>query len=140
MLLSRLPLVRLFQALLGLMAPEYFDKLVPCLEAGEGPRPGGPSLWSARCLPGPDRLPLSAVCNEIDQWPAPVPGQTLNLPVLGVVLQVRCWGMVAAEPSDGWPTLTHLSTSLASQVHIPARVDKPDCSPGEQQGKEVSSS
>ncbi|XP_004610831.1 protein DENND6B isoform X5 [Sorex araneus] len=80
-LLSRLPLVRLFQTLLGLMAPEYFDKLAPCLEA---------------------------VCNEIDQWPAPIPGQTLNLPVLGVVLQVR----------------------------IPSRADKPECSPPEQQGHE----
>lgn len=30
-----------------------------------------------------------AVCKEIDQWPSPVPGQTLNLPVMGVVLQVR---------------------------------------------------
>nr|XP_025138408.1 protein DENND6B isoform X8 [Bubalus bubalis] len=61
-LLSRLPFVRLFQALLGLVAPEFFDKLAPCLEA---------------------------VCNEIDQWPAPAPGQTLSLPVMGVVLQVH---------------------------------------------------
>ncbi|XP_047406481.1 protein DENND6B isoform X2 [Sciurus carolinensis] len=61
-LVSRLPFVRLFQSLLSLIAPEYFDKLAPCLEA---------------------------VCNEIDQWPAPVPGQTLNLPVMGVVIQVR---------------------------------------------------
>ncbi|XP_027631135.1 protein DENND6B isoform X2 [Tupaia chinensis] len=61
-LVSRLPFVRLFQALLSLIAPEYFDKLAPCLEA---------------------------VCNEIDQWPAPLPGQTLNLPVMGVVIQVR---------------------------------------------------
>ncbi|XP_058164995.1 protein DENND6B isoform X11 [Dasypus novemcinctus] len=61
-LVSRLPFVRLFQALLTLIAPEYFDKLAPCLEA---------------------------VCSEIDQWPAPAPGQTLNLPVMGVVVQVR---------------------------------------------------
>lgn len=32
---------------------------------------------------------VPAVCNEIDQWPPPVPGQTLNLPVMGVVIQVR---------------------------------------------------
>nr|XP_034373122.1 protein DENND6B isoform X3 [Arvicanthis niloticus] len=61
-LVSRLPFVRLFQSLLSLIAPEYFEKLAPCLEA---------------------------VCNEIDQWPAPVPGQTLNLPIMGVVIQVR---------------------------------------------------
>ncbi|KAM5332698.1 protein DENND6B isoform 2-T2 [Glossophaga mutica] len=80
-LVSRLPFVRLFQALLSLVAPEYFDKLAPCLEA---------------------------VCNEIDQWPAPVPGQTLNLPVVGVVLQ----------------------------VHIPSRADKPESSPLKQCGQE----
>ncbi|XP_035280338.1 protein DENND6B [Anguilla anguilla] len=61
-LVSRLPYVNLFQSLLKLVAPEYFEKLEPCLEA---------------------------VCNEIDQWPSPVPGQTLNLPIMGVVMQVR---------------------------------------------------
>ncbi|XP_012504221.1 PREDICTED: protein DENND6B isoform X2 [Propithecus coquereli] len=80
-LVSRLPFVRLFQALLSLMAPEYFDKLAPCLEA---------------------------VCSEIDQWPAPVPGQTLNLPVMGVVVQVR----------------------------VPSRVDKPESSPPQQRDQE----
>ncbi|XP_032348487.1 protein DENND6B isoform X2 [Camelus ferus] len=80
-LVSRLPFVRLFQALLSLIAPEYFDKLVPCLEA---------------------------VCSEIDQWPDPMPGQTLNLPVMGVVLQ----------------------------VHIPSRADKPESSPPKQCGHE----
>nr|XP_060632286.1 protein DENND6B-like isoform X2 [Anolis sagrei ordinatus] len=73
-LVSRLPYVNLFQSLLQLIAPEYFDKLEPCLEA---------------------------VCSEIDQWPPPVPGQTLNLPVMGVVIQVR----------------------------IPSKVERPDASP-----------
>ncbi|XP_078064205.1 protein DENND6B-like [Mustelus asterias] len=60
-LISRLPFVNLFHSLLQLVAPEYFEKLEPCLEA---------------------------VCNEIDQWPAPVPGNMLSLPVMGVVIQV----------------------------------------------------
>ncbi|XP_042649074.1 protein DENND6B isoform X1 [Tyto alba] len=80
-LVSRLPYVNLFQSLLQLIAPEYFDKLEPCLEA---------------------------VCNEIDQWPPPVPGQTLNLPVMGVVIQVG----------------------------IPSRVDKPGSSPVKQFNQE----
>ncbi|XP_026512172.1 protein DENND6B isoform X3 [Terrapene carolina triunguis] len=80
-LVSRLPYVNLFQSLLQLIAPEYFDKLEPCLEA---------------------------VCNEIDQWPPPVPGQTLNLPVMGIVIQVR----------------------------IPSRVDKPGSSPLKQFNQE----
>uniref|UniRef100_A0A673M817 Protein DENND6B-like n=1 Tax=Sinocyclocheilus rhinocerous TaxID=307959 RepID=A0A673M817_9TELE len=57
---SRLPFVNLFHSLLKVIAPEYFEKQEPCLET---------------------------VCNEIEQWPAPVPGQTLNLPVIGVVMQ-----------------------------------------------------
>lgn len=61
-LMSKLPYVHLFQTLLQIIAPEYFEKLEPCLEA---------------------------VCNELDQWPFAVPGLTLNLPVMGVVLQVR---------------------------------------------------
>ncbi|XP_036373990.1 protein DENND6B isoform X2 [Megalops cyprinoides] len=80
-LVSRLPYVNLFQSLLKLIAPEYFEKLEPCLEA---------------------------VCNEIDQWPAPVPGLTLNLPVMGVVMQVR----------------------------IPSKYDKPGGSPLKQSHKE----
>ncbi|XP_068611241.1 protein DENND6B [Brachionichthys hirsutus] len=61
-LVSRLPYVQLFHSLLQIVAPEFFDKLEPFLET---------------------------VCNEIDQWPPPVPGQTLSLPVMGVVLQIR---------------------------------------------------
>uniref|UniRef100_A0A1A8HG48 DENN/MADD domain containing 6B n=1 Tax=Nothobranchius korthausae TaxID=1143690 RepID=A0A1A8HG48_9TELE len=61
-LVSKLPYTHLFHSLLQIIAPEYFEKLEPCLET---------------------------VCNEIDQWPAPMPGQMLNLPVLGVILQVR---------------------------------------------------
>uniref|UniRef100_A0A8C5RVU3 DENN domain containing 6B n=1 Tax=Laticauda laticaudata TaxID=8630 RepID=A0A8C5RVU3_LATLA len=73
-LVTRLPYVTLFHSLLRLVAPEYFEKLDPGLEA---------------------------VCRQIDQWPPPVPGQTLNLPVMGVVIQVR----------------------------IPSQVDKPDSCP-----------
>jgi hypothetical protein len=33
-------------------------------------------------------------CHNIDQWPAPTPGETLNLPLLGSVLQVSdCLGI-----------------------------------------------
>ncbi|XP_035003739.1 protein DENND6B isoform X2 [Hippoglossus stenolepis] len=59
-LVSRLPYTHLFHSLLQIIAPEFFEKLEPCLEA---------------------------VCNEIDQWPSPTPGLTLNLPVMGVALQ-----------------------------------------------------
>uniref|UniRef100_A0A7N6AID8 UDENN domain-containing protein n=1 Tax=Anabas testudineus TaxID=64144 RepID=A0A7N6AID8_ANATE len=61
-LVSRLPYTHLFHSLLQIIAPEFFEKQEPCLEA---------------------------VCNEIDQWASPVPGLTLNLPLMGAVLQVR---------------------------------------------------
>ncbi|KAM6986064.1 protein DENND6B [Aplochiton taeniatus] len=61
-LVSRLPYVHFFHTILHSVAPEYFEKFEPCLEA---------------------------VCNQIDQWPPPVPGMTLNLPVMGTVFQVR---------------------------------------------------
>ncbi|KAM8909088.1 protein DENND6B isoform 1-T1 [Spinachia spinachia] len=80
-LVSRLPYTHLFHSLLQIIAPEFFEKLEPCLEA---------------------------VCNGIDQWPSPVPGLTLNLPVMGVVLQVR----------------------------IPSKTDKPGGSPVRQTAKE----
>uniref|UniRef100_A0A674MK52 DENN/MADD domain containing 6B n=1 Tax=Takifugu rubripes TaxID=31033 RepID=A0A674MK52_TAKRU len=82
-LVSRLPYVHLFHSLLQIIAPEFFEKLEPCLET---------------------------VCNEIDQWPPPVPGLTLNLPVMGVVLQIR----------------------------IPSKTDKPGGSPVRQKALEVS--
>ncbi|KAG8440124.1 hypothetical protein GDO86_006062 [Hymenochirus boettgeri] len=61
-LLSSLPYSNLFHMILQLIAPEYFNKLDPCLEA---------------------------VCNQIDRWPLPEPGILLSLPIMGLVLQVR---------------------------------------------------
>ncbi|KAG8576624.1 hypothetical protein GDO81_009912 [Engystomops pustulosus] len=61
-LLSSLPYTNLFHTLLQLIAPEYFNKLEPCLEA---------------------------VCNQIDRWPFPEPGHLLSLPIMGLVLQVK---------------------------------------------------
>uniref|UniRef100_A0A8C5FJ27 DENN/MADD domain containing 6Aa n=1 Tax=Gadus morhua TaxID=8049 RepID=A0A8C5FJ27_GADMO len=60
-LISRLPYVTFFHSLLKILAPEYFDKLEPCLEAA---------------------------CNDIDRWPTPHPGRVLSLPIMGVVIKV----------------------------------------------------
>ncbi|KAK3103615.1 hypothetical protein FSP39_020536 [Pinctada imbricata] len=61
-LISKLPFVALFSQLVGIIAPEYFDNGEPSLEAA---------------------------CHDIDQWPSPVAGETVNLPIFGTVLQVR---------------------------------------------------
>ncbi|KAJ8301413.1 hypothetical protein KUTeg_020400 [Tegillarca granosa] len=61
-LISRLPFIALFTQLVSIVAPEYFDNGEPSLEAA---------------------------CHDIDQWPPPIPGDTVNLPIFGTVLQVR---------------------------------------------------
>nr|SVE86647.1 EOG090X031T [Daphnia similis]SVE87274.1 EOG090X031T [Daphnia similis] len=79
-IVTRLPFVELFQELMAVIAPEFFDKGSICLE-------------------------ISA--KEIDQWPRPVPGIVLNLPLLGTLFQVRIPSFsAAASPS--------FSTSLAA--------------------------
>uniref|UniRef100_A0A8D0CJS6 DENN/MADD domain containing 6Aa n=1 Tax=Scleropages formosus TaxID=113540 RepID=A0A8D0CJS6_SCLFO len=60
-LISKLPYVTFFHSLLKLIAPEYFEKQEPCLEAA---------------------------CNDIDRWPAPCPSRVLTLPIMGVVMKV----------------------------------------------------
>ncbi|KAM8930255.1 protein DENND6A [Pelodytes ibericus] len=61
-LISKLPYVNFFHTVLKQIAPEYFERSEPCLEAA---------------------------CNDIDRWAEPVPGKILNLPIMGVVIKVR---------------------------------------------------
>ncbi|KAL1265079.1 hypothetical protein QQF64_003106, partial [Cirrhinus molitorella] len=81
-LISKLPYVTFFHSLLKLIAPEYFEKQEPCLEAA---------------------------CNDIDRWPTPCPGKILTLPIMGVVMKLRiptCYDkpgtsqLVQSAPSD----------------------------------------
>ncbi|KAA0707539.1 Protein DENND6A DENN domain-containing protein 6A [Triplophysa tibetana] len=81
-LVSKLPYVTFFHSLLKLIAPEYFEKQEPCLEAA---------------------------CNDIDRWPTPSPGKILSLPIMGVVMKLRiptCYDkpgtsqLVQSAPSD----------------------------------------
>ncbi|XP_071081895.1 protein DENND6B-like isoform X1 [Haliotis cracherodii] len=78
-LISRLPFVSLFSQLVGIVAPEYFENGEPSLEAA---------------------------CHDIDQWPMPLPGDTLNLPIMGTVIQVRvpcCTDKVIGQPQPRIP-------------------------------------
>ncbi|XP_078517693.1 protein DENND6A isoform X1 [Lissotriton helveticus] len=61
-MISKLPYVAFFHTVLKQIAPEYFEKNEPCLEAA---------------------------CYDIDRWPSPSPGKTLSLPIMGVVMKVR---------------------------------------------------
>ncbi|KAJ9584820.1 hypothetical protein L9F63_020841 [Diploptera punctata] len=61
-IISRLPFVSLFTEISALIAPEFFENGEPSIEAA---------------------------CHDIDQWPSPVPSETVNLPLLGTVLQAQ---------------------------------------------------
>ncbi|XP_075713697.1 protein DENND6B isoform X2 [Rhinoderma darwinii] len=90
-LLSSLPYTNLFHTLLQLIAPEYFNKLEPCLEA---------------------------VCNQIDRWPLPAPGLSLSLPIMGLVLQVKIpnqsdlmeTNVITDQPKDRLDPPCHISS------------------------------
>lgn len=60
-IISRLPFNNLFNKIVSLLAPEFFEN-------GD--------------------LSLEAACYNIDQWPSPVPAIALSLPLLGSVFQV----------------------------------------------------
>lgn len=61
-LISKLPFVSMFNYIVSLMAPQFFENGMPSLEA---------------------------ICHSVDQWSSPVPGETLNLPFVGSLVQVR---------------------------------------------------
>lgn len=96
-LISKLPYVTFFHSLLKIMAPEYFEKLEPCLEAGQSE---GVSLCISVSRTDCLSLPVAPVillllmysftaCNDIDRWPTPHPGRILTLPIMGVVIKVH---------------------------------------------------
>lgn len=60
-LLSKLPLISFFTHVMGVIAPEYFA-------TGEAS--------------------LEAACHDIDQWPYPLPGKLLSLPLHGILIKV----------------------------------------------------
>uniref|UniRef100_A0A1B6CG68 UDENN domain-containing protein n=1 Tax=Clastoptera arizonana TaxID=38151 RepID=A0A1B6CG68_9HEMI len=61
-IISRLPFITFFSEVCGIIAPEYFENGVESIEKA---------------------------CQDIDQWPTPVPGNVVNLSLLGSVLQVQ---------------------------------------------------
>ncbi|XP_061618633.1 protein DENND6B isoform X7 [Phyllopteryx taeniolatus] len=73
-LVSRLPFVQLFYAVLHVIAADFFHRSEPSLET---------------------------VCKQMDRWPFLAPGLTLTLPLMDVVLQVRipCQNDKAGSPA-----------------------------------------
>uniref|UniRef100_A0A672LNE1 Protein DENND6A-like n=1 Tax=Sinocyclocheilus grahami TaxID=75366 RepID=A0A672LNE1_SINGR len=85
-LISKLPYVTFFHSLLKLIAPEYFEKQEPCLEAA---------------------------CNDIDRWPTPCPGKILTLPIMGVVMKLR---IPTCYDKPGTSQLVQSTDSLVSII------------------------
>ncbi|ETE72413.1 hypothetical protein L345_01761, partial [Ophiophagus hannah] len=87
-LISKLPYIHLFNTVLGQIAPEYFEKNEPFLEAA---------------------------CSDIDRWPLPVPGKTLYLPIMGIVIKVR---IPTCHDKPGTTQVLQLTHQADSQISI----------------------
>ncbi|XP_023722839.1 protein DENND6A isoform X3 [Cryptotermes secundus] len=96
-IVTRLPFVSLFTEVCALISPEFFDNGEPSIEAA---------------------------CHDIDQWPSPTPGETVNLPLLGTVLQAHIpshSNKVGPVTAPGSPSEMNLSPvpppTVLSSVH-----------------------
>uniref|UniRef100_A0A7N4P5J9 DENN domain containing 6A n=1 Tax=Sarcophilus harrisii TaxID=9305 RepID=A0A7N4P5J9_SARHA len=87
-LISKLPYTHFFHTVLKQIAPEYFEKSEPYLEAA---------------------------CNDVDRWPAPVPGKMLHLPIMGVVIKVR---IPTCHDKPGTTQLAQLTQQTDSQISM----------------------
>ncbi|KAG8225110.1 hypothetical protein J437_LFUL004031 [Ladona fulva] len=93
-LISRFPFVNLFTEVCALIAPEYFENGEPSIEAA---------------------------CHDIDQWPAPVPGELVNLPLLGTVIQAYIPSqnnkVGVSSPTSPLKVNTSLTPTIIPSVH-----------------------
>ncbi|XP_061618624.1 protein DENND6B isoform X4 [Phyllopteryx taeniolatus] len=105
-LVSRLPFVQLFYAVLHVIAADFFHRSEPSLETGD---------VTTHTHAGDhdddddddddddenDIFLVRAVCKQMDRWPFLAPGLTLTLPLMDVVLQVRipCQNDKAGSPA-----------------------------------------
>lgn len=48
-----------------------------------------------------------SACNDVDRWPAPVPGKTLHLPIMGVVMKVTTYHLIYLPFKELYRKLTH---------------------------------
>ncbi|KAE8612667.1 hypothetical protein XENTR_v10012941 [Xenopus tropicalis] len=87
-LISKLPYINFFHTVLKQLAPEYFERSEPCLEAA---------------------------CSDIDRWPSPVPGKTLTLPIMGVVIKVR---IPTRYDKPGTTQMVELSQQSEAQISV----------------------
>uniref|UniRef100_A0A8C0H279 DENN domain containing 6A n=1 Tax=Chelonoidis abingdonii TaxID=106734 RepID=A0A8C0H279_CHEAB len=87
-LISRLPYIHLFHTVLRHIAPEYFVKSEPFLEA---------------------------VCSDVDHWPPPVPGKTLILPIMGIIMKVR---IPTCHDKPGTTHIVQFTHEVDTQISI----------------------
>ncbi|ELU00735.1 hypothetical protein CAPTEDRAFT_175751 [Capitella teleta] len=87
---TRLPMIALFSHMAGIIAPGFF-------EHGE--------------------TSLEAACHDIDQWPPPIPGNTVNLPIMGTVVQVRINSR--SDKVIGMPQIKHTTPLMPANNVLP---------------------
>ncbi|XP_073420001.1 protein DENND6A isoform X1 [Dendrobates tinctorius] len=87
-LISKLPYINFFHTVVKQIAPEYFERSDPCLEAA---------------------------CSEIDRWPPPLPGTTLHLPIMGLVIKVR---LPTRQDKPGTAQIAEMTQQSDAQISV----------------------
>ena len=90
-LLSKLPLISLFSQAVSVIAQRYFAQ-------GEAA--------------------LEAACYDIDRWPLPIPGHTLELGLLGCAFQVMLPSLTTRSVESGCETVTISPTEGESYMNL----------------------
>ncbi|KAM5148302.1 protein DENND6A [Mantella aurantiaca] len=87
-LISKLPFINFFHTVVKQIAPEYFERSDPCLEAA---------------------------CSDLDRWPSPVPGKTLHLPIMGLVIKVR---IPTRHDKPGTTQIVEMTQQTDAQISV----------------------
>lgn len=91
-LLTKLPLVNLFSQVNSVIARRFYDK-------GE--------------------VSLEVACHDIDQWPLPMPGNTLDLPLLGHLFQVHLPSLSTRSVESGCETVSLFPNQVGGDLFLP---------------------
>ncbi|XP_012277612.1 protein DENND6A [Orussus abietinus] len=81
-IVTKLPFINLFGEICSVIAPEFFETGTPALER---------------------------IIKQIDQWPPPLPGQTVHLPLMGVLFQMYIPNQNYKAIAPMIPAMEHVS-------------------------------
>ncbi|XP_015599764.1 protein DENND6A isoform X2 [Cephus cinctus] len=90
-MITKLPFINLFNELCALIAPEFF-------EVGD--------------------TVMDTVIQQVDQWPPPLPGQIIHLPIMGVLFQTYIPNQNYKAPIPNIPAMNHVPNNQVRRLFL----------------------